>query len=253
MRPCLSSARRVPSFAFALTRQRLRGRVESVKVLVLQMLLCGVLLCACETVRTVYDENGNVVDTSSVPGGERDISERMEKEFNSSFAVKKTESGVPLSISNKVSSFQHDLDASSRSGKEFGTGAFAGGKNSYQTTAFAGQDKFFSAKEAYTGGLGKRIDKDLHPAFADPTRGVYGTDDFFARGDMRTSLEGRRHAAGGRSYPAGESVYSRENTSGYVETRRDNTPPPRVITRDQYYRKTIEETRTMLGRDRQED
>lgn len=215
---------------------------------------CLFALCACESVRTVYDENGNVVDPDAPSGGESDLASRFEKDFASSFSEKKNALGVPQATSNKVSSFQKDLDSSSRLNKDFQTGAFAGSDNQVQTMSFSGSGKSFSTKEAYTGGLGHSISKDLHPAFATASRGVFGSDDAYS-GNSRYGYEGKKSVSASRVYSTQESVISRESTSGYFETRRGNTPPPRIMTRDQYYRKTIEETRAMLGRsnDKAED
>ena len=215
------------------------------------MLLCLVALCACESVRTVYDEGGNVVPQEEASGGgEKDFTSHLEAQFNSSFSEKKTEDGVPQSVSNKVSSFQSKLDAARRMDQEYGTGTYAGAaRESVYTMSFSGSGKTYSTKDAYSGGMGKRIEKDLHPAFAEPSRGVVGSEDMFST--SRSAVEGSRSNIGG-SYPTHDSVYSHEDTSGYVETRRDNTPMPRVMSRDEYYRKTIQQTRTMLGRDKEE-
>ena len=234
---------------FGLTK---RGREGKVKMLMrLLVPCCLILLCSCETVRTVYDENGNVVDTNKAPGGESDIASFFEKEFASSFSEKKTESGVPQSTSNKVSRYQKDLDSSSRLDKSFSTSSYAGAdRNEVYNVSFAGADKAYSVHEAYSGGMGRSISKDLHPAFATSSRGVYGTDDAYVTdGSTRSALEGMRSAVNGRSYVTGSSSYSRDEVNGYVESRRNNTPPPRVISRDEYYRKTIRETRALLGRD----
>lgn len=237
---------------FALTMRLREVRVGGVRVLKVQMLLLVLLLSACETVRTVYDDNGNVVDADAEPKGERDISDLMEKEFNSSFSVQKTKDGVPLTVSNKVSRYQSDLDAARQTDKEYAAGSYSG-RSEFSTMSFAGAGKVFSAQDAYSGGVGKQIEKDLHPDFAKPSRGIYGTDDAFAQREVRAAIEGYRSASARREFSAGESAYSRDTTSGYIETRRDNTPPPRIMTRDQYYRKTVEQTRTMLGRDKEEE
>ena len=214
------------------------------------VLLSSVMLCACETVRTVYDENGNVIDPNAVPQGETDISSRLEKQFSSSFSEKKNDQGVPQAVSNKVSSFQRDLDEASRLDKEYRTGSYSGGAAGFSVMSFSGSGKAFSTQDAYSGTMGKTIEKDLHPAFASPSRGVYGTDDSYARGGVYSALEDRKSAVGGRVYSTSESVYTNDKTSGYFETRRNNTPPPPIFSRDQYNRKTIEQTRTLLGRDK---
>lgn len=217
----------------------------------LQMLLMLMFLtlCACKTVRTVYDEAGNVVEPDSGSGGEKDLTAHLEKQFNTSFSTKKTEDGVPLSVSDKVSRYQRDIDEARRMEKDYHTEAYSGAKDEAYTMSFSEAGKTFSTSEAYTGGLGKRFERDLHPAFATPTRGVYGSDDMFGQGDLRSAAERLIHPEVGRVYRTEESSFSRDSLSGYVETRREKTPQPRVFSRDQYQRKTIDDTRAMLGRD----
>lgn len=210
-------------------------------------------LCACESVRTVYDESGKPIKQQESQGGEKDFSSYMEDKFNSSFSEKKNDQGVPQTFSNKVSSYQSKLDDSKRLDKEYLTRSY--GESARQTPgsmSFAGASgKAYEADKAYPGLMGASISKDLHPAFASSSRGIYGTGDSYAGDRSRSSMEGRDSSIGG-SYYTKESFYSRDMTSGYFETRKHRTPPPRVITRDEYYRKTIEETRTLLGRDKPE-
>lgn len=216
-------------------------------------IMCAVLLCtSCETVRTVYDDNGNVVNPDADPGGEKDLSAHFEKEFASSFSEKKNDLGIPVASSNKVSRYQRDLDGSNRSGNEYVTGSYAGADRQAQTMSFAGAGKTYDVSKAYSGDMARAVSKDLHPAFATASRGVYGSDDAYAD-NSRSAMEGAASLMNGKSYATTSSVYSRETTSGYVETRRDNTPPPRIMTRDQYYRKTVRETRALLGRDKEEE
>lgn len=219
------------------------------------MMLSGILLLsACESVRTVYDEYGEVVDTEAADSGsEGDFSARLEKQFSSAFSEKKNDKGVPQAISNRVSPYQKDLDASGRMDKEYSTGSYSGSKDEVYTVSFSDGKKMFSTSDAYSGAMGKSIDRDLHPDFATATRGVYGSEDSYIGGTTEAYQNGVRNTMGSRKYVTGESHYSRETPNGYVETRRNNTPPPRVITRDQYYRKTIEETRSLLGRDKGAD
>lgn len=210
---------------------------------------CLLLLCACETVRTVYDEAGNEVKPSS-SGGETDLTSHFEKEFASSFSEKKNDQGVPQATSGKVSRYQKDLDSSSRLDKQFSTGSYAGAtRDEVHTMSFSGAGKTYNVKEAYSGAMGSAIERDLHPAFATGSRGIYGTEDSYAGDEVRSALEGMKSRMNGQEYVTHSGRYSREDSSGYVESRRDNTPPPRIISRDEYYRKTVRETRALLGRD----
>ena len=151
----------------------------------------ALLLCACQTVRTVYDEYGNEVKETQGGGGEKDLSTHMEERFNASFSEKKNAQGVPQAVSNRVSAFQKDLKDASLN-KEYFTKNYDGsGANEMSSMSFSGSDKRFSgAKEAYSGAMRDRIEKELHPAFASGSKGIYATDDAFAGSTlaMRASL-----------------------------------------------------------------
>ena len=213
----------------------------------------ALLLCACQTVRTVYDEYGNEVKETQGGGGEKDLSTHMEERFNASFSEKKNAQGVPQAVSNRVSAFQKDLKDASLN-KEYFTKNYDGsGANEMSSMSFSGSDKRFSgAKEAYSGAMRDRIEKELHPAFASGSKGIYATDDAFAGSNSRYARESTPSSMDGKSYGTQESYYSRDMESGYIETRRESMPDPRVMTKDEYYRKSIQETRTMLGRDKDE-
>lgn len=209
------------------------------------------VLCACESVRTVYDEFGNEVKEHEPSTGEKDLTAHMEEKWNNSFSEKKNAQGIPQAVSNRVSSFQKDLDGASGTNKEFFTKQYDGAStNDVYSMSFAGADKKYGVKEAYSGGMGERISKELHPAFAGSGKGIYSTADSYARGSSRYGREGMSHVANGSSYSTNESYYNREMESGYFESRRESMPPPRVMSRGEYYQKSIEETRTMLGRDK---
>lgn len=206
------------------------------------------MLGACESVRTVYDEYGNEVKDTPSSGGEKDFTSYMEAKFNSSFSEKKNSQGVPQAVSNRVSSYQKDLSGSSRLDKEFSTKKYDGFSKEAYTMSFAGAGKKFDVKEAYTGGRGSAIAKDLHPDFASKERGIYSSADSYAGAGSRYGLEGMSSTHAGRSYHTRESEYTHDTESGYIETRRNNTPPPRVMSKGEYYQKTIQDTRAILGR-----
>lgn len=214
--------------------------------------MLAMFLCACESERTVYDEYGNVVDTKAKSGGERDFSEYMEEKFNTSFSEKKNDQGVPQAVSNRVSSYQAKLDESKRLDKTYMTGEYGGTMGSpMQGMNFSDSGKAFDTGRAYSDAEGKRISKELHPDFATETKGVYGVGDISVDAGKRSVHQGEVSSMTGE-FPTNPSHYSRSTQSGYFESRRDHTPPPPVYTRDEYTRKTIRDTRSMLGRDEKE-
>lgn len=213
------------------------------------VLAIGVSLCACKSERTVYDEYGHVVNTELPSGQERDFADYMEKEFNASFSEKKNAQGVPQAVSNKVSSFQSKLDDSKRIDKEYVTSSYVGGgESALSGRSYAESGKSFGSKRSYAGG-DKRLDRDLNPAFATASKGIFGADDMYAEATEQASLSGRKSSMGGEYYIKKSPYFSRDSESGYIETRRGKTPPPPVISSDEYMGRTIEETRTLLGRD----
>lgn len=217
-------------------------------------MLLLLMLCACESVRTVYDEFGNVVKEpeGGSGGGEKDLAAHMEEKWNNSFSEKKNAQGIPQAVSNRVSSFQKELDSASGTDKEFMTKRYDGAStNDVYSMNFAGADKRYGVKEAYTGGMGERIERELHPAFAGASKGIYSTGDSYSGSSSRYGREGENSAANGNRYLTNESYYNREMESGYFESRRESMPEPRVMSRGEYYQKSIEETRTMLGRDKE--
>lgn len=200
--------------------------------------------------RTVYDESGRVVQEGPRAGGQRDFADYMEEKFNSSFSEKKNEQGVPQAVSNKVSSFQSKLDEAKRIDKEYVTSSFAGtGESALSGKEFSGSGRSFDTKKEYIDS-GRRLNRDLNPAFATSSKGIYGKDDEFFSAREKSALSGAKSSMGGE-YDTGESPYfSRSSENGYIETRRENTPPPPVYSSEEYMGRTIEETRTLLGRDK---
>ncbi len=211
--------------------------------------LAGLILGACTSQRTVYDEYGNVVSDKPQAGRERDFADYMEEKFNSSFSEKKNEQGVPQAVSNKVSSFQSKLDDSKRIEKEYATSPFAGASESALSgKEFVGSRRSFDTKKEYMDS-GRRLDRELNPAFATDSKGVYGRDDAYARAGERSTFSDAKSQMVGEFYTKESPYYSRDTKSGYVETQRDKTPPMPVYSSDEYMGRTIEETRTLIGRD----
>lgn len=222
--------------------------------LLLVLSLAG--LTSCQTERTVYDEFGRVVpQDKKSPGGERSFESYLEENYDRNVQEKKTESGVPQTFSNKVSSFQSKLDASKRLDKNYLTKEYGvSGEESSVRKEFAGGGKSAYADRRFYGETReKSVDRELHPAFATGSRGVYATEDTYAGRKDATAISGKKSAMEGE-FPTGETaVFSRDARSGYFETRSDNMPQPPIYTRDEYYSKTIRDTRALLGRDKAEE
>ena len=211
-------------------------------------------LTACQTERTFYDEFGRVVpQDKKKSGGERSFESYLEENYDKNVQEKKTESGVPQTYSTKVSSFQSKLDDAKRLDKTYFTGEYSGaGKESSARKEYAGSGTSAYADHRYAGeAREKRIDRELHPAFASGSRGIYATEDEYAGRKDAPAISGKESGMEGE-FPTGETaVFSRDERSGYFETRSENTPQPPIYTRDEYYGKTIQDTRALLGRDKE--
>lgn len=212
--------------------------------------LAWLSLGACTSQRTVYDEYGNVVQDKPKTGVERDFEDYMEEKFNSSFSEKKNDQGVPQAVSNKVSSFQSKLDDSKRLDKEYVTSSFAGARESaLNGREYVGGRRSYGAKKEYAGA-GRQIDRDLNPAFTTDSKGIYGTNDTYAGAREQSAFSGVPSNVNGEFYTEESPYFSRDTKSGYVEVQRDKTPQMPVYKSDEYMGRTIEETRTLLGRDK---
>lgn len=209
-------------------------------------------LCACESVRTVYDANGNVVEEKQA-GGETDLYSHFEKEFNESFSEKKSDSGVPQSISGRVSSFQKDIDAARGSGKDkqFVTKSFSGSKSydaisnkfSDANKTFSGSNKEFGHKESTMAST------DMRPDFMNESHGISHSSRY--TGDNRRSAaEGTSSSSDGLRYATTSSRYNNAGPDGYIEERRQNTPEPDIIYYRDYQERTISETKDFIHRNR---
>lgn len=214
-------------------------------------MLTGLLLVACQSVRTVYDENGQVVKDEE-PGGEKDLMSHFESQFNASFSESRTKDGVPQATSSKRSRFQKDIDAARRGDKEYVTQAFGGieRQDSLRSVSFAGADKDFTGGKAYDGLKTSSISRDLRPDFMNETHGISHADSYMDH-SLRSDSEGSSALLSNRVFSTHASGFQKDRQSGYIETRRNRTPEPRIMDYREYYRKTIEETRTMLGRDKE--
>ncbi len=211
-----------------------------------------VALAACQTVRTVYDENGQEVKDEP-PGGEKDLMSHFEAQFDASFSETRTKDGVPQATSTKRSSFQKEIDAARRGDKEYSTGAFGGleRQDSLRTITFGGAEKDFTGGKRYEGLKTSPISRDLRPDFMNASHGISHSNAFMDH-STRSASEGAVADTNGRIFSTDASEYRTDQESGYIESRRNRTPEPRIMDYRDYYRKTIEETRTMLGRDKEE-
>ena len=211
--------------------------------------VCCMLLGACQTVRTVYDENGQEVREDD-SGGEKDLMSHFESQFNASFSETRNKDGVPQATSTKRSRFQKDIDEARRNDAEFVTGAFGGveRQDSLRSITFSGADQDFTGRKPYEGLKTSAISRDLRPDFMNESHGISHSDTYMNH-SQRSSADGVSTDMSGRVFSTDASEFQTSRQSGYIESRRNRTPEPRIMDYRDYYRKTIEETRTMLGRD----
>lgn len=207
-------------------------------------------LSSCESVRTVYDENGKVVEERN-GARERSLNDYFEEEFDSNFTEKKNKDGVPEATSHKVSSYQKDIDAARRGDKEYATGTYnVGGTSDYAGKRFSGSAERFEGNKRYDGFSGDSpYNTDMRPAFMSEGKGVARTAYTGHSSNDRYTAEGTHYDASGKIYATHDSGISTSDTSGYFESRKDKWGKPTIISSREYYKRTIEETRTMLGRD----
>lgn len=216
-------------------------------------LVCMLLLLfaavSCEPVRTVYDANGKKIDPdSAMQGGEKDLSSHFEKQFSESFSEQKSEDGVPITRSNRVSRFQKDIDAARKEDKQFTTKSFLGGKgNDLRSVNFAGHKEF--ASKTYDAGSRTAYSTSDRPDFMNESHGIDPSRRFRSSRDDRFAGESRDLASRDRVFDTNESRYNGASPNGYVETRRNKTPDPDITDFKDYYRKSIESTKQMLHRE----
>lgn len=209
-------------------------------------------LAACKSVRTVYDENGREVKEHD-GARERSLNDYFEEEFDSNFSEKKNADGVPEATSKKVSRFQKDIDAARRDDKEFATGTLSiGGSSSFDGKRFSDSNTQFSGSKRFDGySKESAYNSDLRPAFMSEGKGLTRTDNVYGavNASNRYASEGNNYDARGKIYATHDNGISTSDTSGYFESRKDKWGKPTIISNREYYKRTIEETRSMLGRD----
>lgn len=196
------------------------------------LLLTSLLLCACQSVRTVYDENGNVVEDRE-GANITDLHSHLEGQWDSSFSEQKGEHGVPTAQSHKVSSFQKDLDASKRMDKEFSTTMFgdATKSNNLRSKVAGGirDSQYAGAGASYDVSRSAPYGTDMRPDFMNDSHGISHSSRY-ADDATRSSLEDTAPLSiRDRMYSTTSDVYSSDETSNYVEHRRNKSGQPQII------------------------
>ncbi len=211
-------------------------------------LLAGLL--SCETVRTVYDEGGNVVKPDESEGAkESDLFSAYEKRFDEAFSEKKNAQGVPEAKSRRVSAFQRELDSARDTDNPYATKSFGGMKESdLRSKGFSGT-KVYSGGKVYEGSRTQSsITRDMRPDFMNASRGI-AHDEY--KGSLgRSASEGKQTDDDGRVYGTHASNYHTEQESGYFESRRDQTPAPPIYDHREKQTREIMNIRNILGRDK---
>lgn len=217
-------------------------------------LLPVVLLCACTPVRTVYDQYGKEVKESE-GATQSDLNSRFEKEFESAFMEKKGQDGVPQTSSNRISSFQRQLDESRRIQDEYHTKTYgAVRENDSRTVIYSGataDSRFSRDSDRREKDRKMAYGSDMRPDFMNSTHGISHSSRYGVDSSSRSSMDGLA-GPGYRDvgYATSESDYSTGDSNWYVENRRDKTPQPDITNFRDYYRQSIKSTRELLGRDK---
>ncbi len=217
-------------------------------------LLPLILLGACTPVRTVYDKYGEEVKESD-GATQSDLNSRFEKEFESAFMEKKGKDGVPQTSSNRVSSFQKQLDESRKIQDEYHTKSYGAIRENYSRSVIysgAGADSRYSRdSDRREKDRKMAYGSDMRPDFMNPTHGISHSSRYGADSSDRSSMDGvqapRYHDS---SYATTGSAYSTADSDWYTEARRNKTPQPDITNFRDYYRQSIKSTRELLGRDK---
>ncbi len=222
------------------------------KPLLCLLLSACVLLPACKTVRTVYDEGGNVVKPDDAEGAtESDLFSAYEKRFDESFSEKRNAQGVPEAKSRRVSAFQRDLDSARDTDNPYSTKAYAGLKEDGSRSQSYGGTKVYAGGKTYEASRTRSaITRDMRPDFMNDSHGIAHTEytgDAFGR---RYGAEGEYTDDYEGTYGTRASSYRREQESGYFESLRDQTPAPPIYDHRSMQTKEIMNIRNILGRDK---
>ncbi len=211
---------------------------------------CLLLLPACETVRTVYDEGGNVVKDDEREGArESDLFSAYEKRFDESFSEKKNAQGVPEAKSRRVSGFQRELDSARSTDNTYATKSFGGLKESGERSKGFTGTKIYSGGKVYeVGRMQSAITRDMRPDFMNESHGI--AHDSYQGPLGRSRDEGSHTDAWQGAYATHASSYRREQESGYFESLRDRAPAPPIYDHRDVQTKEIMNIRNILGRDK---
>ncbi len=219
-------------------------------VLIAALFAC-LLLPACETVRTVYDEGGNVVKPDEGEGAkESDLFSAYEKRFDAAFSEKRNAQGVPEARSGRVSAFQKELDSARSTKNSYATKAFGGLREDDSRSRSFNGSKVYAGGKVYEGGSTRSMfSRDTRPDFMNESHGIAHTD--YQGGERsRSEAEGVASDDSGRIYSTHASNYRREQESGYFEERRDATPAPPIYDHKDTQTREIMNIRNILGRDK---
>lgn len=210
-------------------------------------LVIALLLCACESVRTVYDEHGVEVKERE-PGKESDLMSRFEERIDASFQRKKNADGVPQAVSSRVSSFQKELDAARGTEERYATSAFSGVReNDALSTRYKGS-KEFDGRKSYAGTRESSYDVTRQPDFLNEHRGL-AHEAYREDQSTRSPAEGSLLRGSDETFETSASRYTRDTKSGYFESRREKTKQPVIRDYKDVYSKEVFNTRSILGRD----
>lgn len=207
------------------------------------------VLGACKSERTVYDQYGNVVKESQ-PGQEKDIYSVMEERFDAAFSEKKNKDGVPESTSARVSRYQKDIDNARSEGKTFYTKSFNGvSESSFREKSFAESGKGFGGGKSLDIFKNSSYSRDLRPDFMNGSHGIAHKDYAGGHANKRSGAEDRSFDAAGRQVVTHPSQYKPHTPSGYVQSREARREQPPIYDHRDQGKKNIEDTRRLMGRD----
>ncbi len=208
-------------------------------------------LASCESVRTVYDEGGNVVPQDEGEGArETDLFSAYEKRFDEAFSEKRNAQGVPEAKSGRVSAFQKELDAARSTDNPYATKAFGGAReNDSRSRVYSGSKVYSADKEYRDSGSRSVFSRDMRPDFMNESHGL-AHKDYTGSTDSRSRAEGVASDDAGRVYSTHASNYRREQESGYFESLRNATPAPPIYDHKDAQTREIMNIRNILGRDK---
>ncbi len=212
-------------------------------------LLLPLILGACQSERTVYDQYGNVVKESQ-PGQERDIYSVMEERFDAAFSEKKNKEGVPETTSARVSRYQKDIDNARKEDKTFSTKSFNGVYgNSLREKSFAESGKSFGGSKTLDLSKPSSYSRDLRPDFMNGSHGLAHKDYEGEHANKRSGAESKSYSAAERRFVTNPSQYKPHTPSGYVQSREAQREQPPIYDHRNQSKKNIEDTRRLMGRD----